>query len=137
MALRNLTEEEQACVFEIVERLFASLQIPERGNAVDLPMPVVLEASDDFYSKQMSGPRTSGIVRPARPASSGDIVVSVDAWQEALTEMLIVAYPVLAPVERLTAAKVITDLLIAVGVPTRAAAFYPPSVVTSSTSLDG
>ena len=132
-----LSEEEQACVFEVVDRLFSSLQIPARGPAVDLPMPVVLETSADFYSKQMAGPHTSGIVRPARPASSDDIVVSVDAWQEAMLEMIVVAYPALAPVERLTAAKVLTDLLVAIGVPARAAAFYPAGVVSSATALDG
>jgi len=132
-----LNEEEQVCVIEIVDRLFTSLQIPLRGESSDLPMPVALEAADGFYSRQMEGPRSSGIVRPARPASSDDIVVSVEAWQEALLEMIVVAYPNLSPVERLTAAKIVTDLLIAVGVPNRNAVYYPADVVRTSTSLDG
>ncbi|MCP4792030.1 MAG: hypothetical protein GY882_01640 [Actinomycetia bacterium] len=131
-----LTDAEQVCVIEIVDRMFTSLSVPQRGNPVDIPMSLALEAADGFYSRQLAGPRNSGVVRPVRHVVDGDMVVSVDAWCESLVGMVIVAYPDLTPAERLAAAKIVTDLLVAVGVPDRAANYYPADVLRVANQLD-
>lgn len=124
-----LSEEEQFQVISIVRRLLEALRIPERGNPHSLPAAVALEAASGFYTVQLTHARSAGAVRAVRPVSSGDMVVSAESWRDALVGMITGAYPDLAPEERLVTSKVMADLLAALGVPDRAAAFFPDTVV--------
>lgn len=124
-----MSEMEQLQVIGFVRRLLEVLQIPERGNPRVLPAPVALELAAGLYTVQLAGPRTSGVRRVVRRANKTDMVVSVDAWRDALLGLVTCAYTDLAPEERLAAAKVFTEILVGLGVPDRAAAFFPEEVV--------
>jgi hypothetical protein len=125
----HLSEEEQFQVITVVRQVLEALRIPERGAAHSLPAPVALEIASAYYTVQLSHARNSGAVRPVRQAQAGDMVVSAEAWRDAIVGMISSAYPDLAPEERLFTAKVVADLLAALGVPYRAAAFFPDAVV--------
>lgn len=101
-----------------------------------MPAPVALEIACGFYTRQLDGPRISGVERPIRHINEHDAVVSLEAWRESLLAMLLTAHPDLTPNERLITAKVLADLLHAVGVPARAAAFFPDDVVRLSRQID-
>jgi hypothetical protein len=132
----HLTDEEQFYAIDIINRLLASLDIPDRSLPEVLPTPIVLEMASAIYSTQLAGPRISGIIRPIRHSTTTDIVVSIEAWVEALLAMITTAYPDMTPNERFVSAKVLTDLLDAIGVPDRAALFYPDDVVRVSSVVD-
>jgi hypothetical protein len=132
----HLTEEEQVHVLDIVNRLLDSLAIPERGQPQLLPPQLLLEMSAGLYSSQLAAPREVPITRTVRLAAPGDIVVSIEAWVEALLSMLTTAYPDLSPTERIVTAKVLADLLDAIGVPDRAAVFFPDDVVRAALEVD-
>lgn len=132
----HLTDEEQFYSIDIVSRLLRSLDIPERSEPSVLPTPLVLEMSSQIYSTQLAGPRVSGIIRPIRQTNPDDIVVSIEAWVAALLAMFTTAYPDLTPTERIVTAKVLTDLLDGIGVPDRAAVFFPDNVVRISKDID-
>ena len=131
-----LSDEEQIHVLDIVNRMLESLSIPERGPAAILPSPLVLEMSSGIYSTQLAGPRVSGVVRPVRVVTAADMVVSVEAWAASLLAMLTTAYPDLSPVESLVTTKILSDLLDAIGVPDRAAAFFPDDVIRTAHEVD-
>lgn len=133
----HLTEDEQVHVIRIVADFLDQLAIPERGEPQSLPAPVVLELTAGYYTTQMSGPRSSGLIRPVRRTHSGDIVVPLETWRESLLALVTVAYPDLDPAERLIASKTMTDLLAAIGLPERAASFFPDDVVRTAKTLDG
>lgn len=124
-----LSDEEQYLITDIVNRLLVSLRIPERSAATELPPAVALEFKSGFYSALIAGPRTSGRTRPVSFVSQDDIIVSVESWRQAFLDMLLISYPDLEPIERLVTAKALTEILVAIGVPNRAAAFYPDAVV--------
>lgn len=132
----RLTDEEQFFTFDIVARLLDSLDIPFRSEPDELPSAVLLEVSSSMFSVQLSSPRDSGLARPVRQVSHGDMVVSVEAWRNALLGLLTTAYPDLDPTERMVAAKVFDDLLVAIGVPHRAAVFFPDEVVRAYSTTD-
>lgn len=120
-----LSDEEQYQVIGILRRLLTTLRIPQRGEPVELPVPLVLEVDSAFYSVALDAAQN----RPVRPVDAADIVVSVETWRDALLSMLLVAYPDLRPEERLVAAKIFDDLLTALGVPDRAAVAFPDTVI--------
>lgn len=124
-----LSEVEQLQVIGYVRRLLETLRIPERGVPRVVPAPVALEATSKFYTVALAGPRVSGWDRRIRPAAASDMVVSVEAWRDALLGLLTTAYPDLLPEEKLVAGTVFTELLLGLGVPQRAASFFPEEVV--------
>ena len=125
----HLTDHEQLATIDIVNKLLTRLNIPERGVPTSLPAPVALEVESGLYTIQLTHTRDSGLVRPVRAVHQGqDMVVSAEAWRDALTGMITSAYE-LTPPEKLFLASVVTDLLAALGVPNRAAAFFPDAVV--------
>jgi hypothetical protein len=130
----HLTEEEQFQVLVILRRLLKALQVPQRGVPVELPPAVVLELTSRFYTVGRSKPSDVGLQRRVRAISKGDLVASVEAWRDALLHMLITAYPDMDAAERLTAAKVFEDVLTALGVPNRAAAYLPDDVIRAHLS---
>lgn len=132
----NLTDDEQVFAIGFVNRLLELLHIPDRADPAALPVPVVLEVSAQVYTTQLSSARENDLVRPVRAVRQGDVFVSVETWVEALLALMTSAYPDLDPSERLVAAKVLRDLLDAIGVPDRAASFIPDDVVRISRDVD-
>ncbi len=126
-----LSEEEQAQVIRIIRQLLVDLRIPERGAPREVPAPLSLEVHASFYTTTLAQPRQSGAPRPVRAATSNDLTVSIEAWRDALLGLITVAYPDLEPLERLEVARTLHDLLAALGVPARAAAFFPSEVIAA------
>lgn len=131
-----LTDEEAFAVTDIVRKVLANLRIPERGTPAVLPTPLAQEAAAGYYALALAAPRESGVVRTPRPATSNDVVVSVESWREAIVGMFTTAYPDLSADERVMLTKVFHDLLIAIGAPQRAAAFVPDVVVDAYRSVE-
>lgn len=132
----HLTDEEQVHVLDIVNRLLDRLDIPDRSEPVVIPTPLAMEMSSGYYSTQLAGPRESGLVRPVRQTAHADMVVSVEAWCESLLSMLTTAYADLDSYERIGTAKILADLLDAIGVPDRAAAFFPDDLLRVAREVD-
>jgi hypothetical protein len=125
----HLTEEEQAPTLQILRRLMDALDIPGRSTPDSVPAGVALEADARVYSEVLAGARSTGIIRPIRPAGDADPFVPLETWVQALVTMLTSAYPELNPVERVKAMTVFTELLVAIGVPERAVYCYPDEVL--------
>lgn len=125
----HLSDMEQLQVIGYVRRLLTALRIPERGDPVVVPAAVALEAASGFYTVALNSPRESNLTRNVRGVSEDDMVVSVDAWRDALLGLITTAYPDLLPEEKLVAGAVLTDILLGLGVPQRAASFFPDAVV--------
>ena len=132
----HLTDEEQFHTLDIIGRLLESLDIPDRSTPKQISPSLMLEVTASVYSTQLHGPRSSNLVRPVRAAVPSDIVVSVEAWCEALLSMITTAYPDLTPTERIVTAKILTDLLDALGAPDRAASFFPDDVIRAALDVD-
>ena len=132
----NLTDDEQVFAIGYVDKILDLVNIPDRGDPAELPVPVVLEVSAGIYTAQLASARENNLLRPVRPVRKGDVYVSVETWVEALLSMLTTAYPDMIPTERLLAAKALRDLLDAIGVPDRAASFLPDDVVRISRDVD-
>lgn len=130
-----LTYEEQFACAKIVRSLLTKLRIPERGQPKYLPMPVVQEVYAHFYSTALES-SLSGLPRPARRAHEDDCVTSLEAWRSALENMVVQAYPDLSAHERMLLAKVLNDLLAAIGIPDRAASHFPDAVLRAHREID-
>ena len=135
-AALHLTEEEQSQVMIITGNLLDMLNIPTRGEAAFLPNPVALEVSCSFYTTLLNSPRDSGRRRPVRVHADNELVVSIEAWRDALVGMLTTAYPDLRPEERMVATRVMHDMLAGLGVPDRAASHFPDSVIRVARQTD-
>jgi hypothetical protein len=129
-----LTVEEQFAVAHIIGKLLDALRIPDRSVPAHLPMPVVQEMFASYYSIQLE--ETTKSFRPVRPITSADCVSSIEAWRSALEDMVTTAYPDLSTEERMLLAKVLNDLLAAIGVPNRAPAYFPDAVLKAHRELD-
>lgn len=132
----NLTDDEQVFAIGFVNKLLDFIQIPDRGDPVALPIPVVLEVSAQVYTTQLDSARGLDLVRPVRAVRQGDVQVSVETWVEALLSLVLTAYPEFSPAERLITAKSFRDLLDSIGVPDRAASFLPDDVVRIARDVD-
>ena len=124
-----LTYDEQTSVSTIVTGLFRKLNIPERGRVHTIPLNVSAEVLSGHYSEALAGSRALKGARIPKRTTPEMCNVSVEAWRAALETMIISAYPDLMPAERIFLAKVLTDLLKAIGVPYRASAFFPDAVI--------
>mgnify|MGYP007114255237 CR=1 FL=1 len=132
----HLTSEEQMYVIAAVDSILETLRIPDRSDCVVLPAPLALEIANKHFSNQMEGPLISGVCRPIRLAGTSDIVVSIETWREALVLLLTTAHEDITPVERMVTARAFVEILDAIGVPDRAAAFFPDDVVRLSRVMD-
>jgi hypothetical protein len=130
-----LTDEEAYFCQDIVRNLLDTLNIPGRGPVAAIPVPLLSEAEHQTWSVHLHGSRDNLALHRPREVVAGDTVVGVDAWREALVGMLTAAYPDLDAYERLAVAKVFDDLLVALGVPGRAARFLPENVVRAHLML--
>jgi hypothetical protein len=131
----HLTDEEQAHVIVVLRDLLAAVRVPDRGEPVELPAALALEVTSNFFTVSLAGPRDNRTERPVRFADRTDLVVSLEAWRDALMGMLLVAYPDLLPVEKLLLSKYFTELLTGIGVPARAPEFLPSEVVNAHRRL--
>lgn len=122
---------EQFFVIDIVGRLLDHLNIPDRAVAASLPSPVALEVRSGFYTVALGGSAEMSQGRRPRAVGRHDVTASVDAWRHALLAMFIAAYPDLQAHERMVAAAILDDLLVAVGLPGRAATCHPDEVVAA------
>lgn len=132
----RLSEDEQYYCASMLVQLLDHLDIPARGAPAQVPAAVALEAESGFYTVALYGPRDSGVTRPVREVGEGDIPVSIEAWRQMLLSMATAAYPDLAPIDRMLAAKVFTDILVGIGVPQRAASAYPEGLVRAYHETD-
>lgn len=132
----HLTDDEQYFSSDYLTKVLAVLRIPDRGDPVTLPISVLLELTAQVYSTQLASSRTNQYLRPVRAAATNDIVVSIEAWTEAFIAMLHTAYDDLLPEERMMAARLFTDLFVAIGAPDRAASFLPDDVVRVARDVD-
>lgn len=125
----HLTDEEQFDVIRIVSTVVRQLNIPERGEPAELPVPLVLEVGAGFYANQITSTLDSGIARPIRALHTGDQTVPVEIWAQSIVSLFTTAYPDLDGVERMYLTKSFVDLLAAIGVAERAPVFLPADVV--------
>ena len=132
----HLTEEEQFHVLDMVLRLLITLDIPDRSDPLVIPAPLALEISAAVYTTLLDSQRRAGVQHPARLSTRHDIVVSIEAWCESLTSLLTVAYPDISPEERLITHGIFAAILDALGVPDRAATFFPDEVVRAARTID-
>lgn len=130
----GLSDEELYFTTVIVRKLLEGLNIPERHPADILPIAVTQEAFAGVFSTQLHAPRNAGVQRIVRAVDETDTVVTLEAWRQAVMTLLLVSYPDLDPGERMWATSTIDDLLLALGVPARAAAFFPDEVVRAHAS---
>ena len=124
-----LTDEEQFHIIQIINKLLKGLDIPNRGGCLCLPSAVALEVESAFYTILLQGNKNRSEQQGARSVASSDLVVSLDTWRDALTSLIFNSYDNLTPEEKLFAAKTFGDLLAALGVPERAAAYFPDTVL--------
>lgn len=132
----GLTSVELFEVSKALRALFEFLRIPERTGDLPrvLPIPLVMEMSNGFYSRKLADVLEGRAVEVApMAAAEGDQVVSAEVWRASLMNLLETAYPDLLPEERLGADKVFGDIIGSLGVPHRRARFLPIDVqVTNS-----
>jgi len=126
-----LTENEEFHTIKILSDLLAALNIPDRSTPAIIPSSVALEAKSSFYTINLDGSRKSERDRLPRVVYDGDTIVSQEAWRDMFVNMLVTAYPDLSPEERVLISKIFSDLLTALGVPERMAAYFPDDVVKS------
>lgn len=129
-----LSDEEMYFTTVIVRKLLEGLRIPERHPADILPIAVTQEACAGVFSTQLHAHRAAGVSRIARAVASDDTVVTLEAWRQAIMTLILVSYPDLDPMERMWATGTVDELLLALGVPARAAAFFPDEVVRAHAS---
>lgn len=130
-----LSEEELYFTTVIVKKLLEGLRIPERsGEGAVVPTAVAQEAHAGVFSTLVNSPRDAGFFKEARGVASGDTVVTLEAWRQALLGLITTGFPDLEPVEVVWATSTIDDLLLGLGVPNRAAAFFPDEVVRAHTT---
>ena len=122
-----LTDDEQFEVRRILQRLLEVLHVPDRGTPKVVPLGLRQEMMSGHYSESLVRVATA----PVREATPADCVASAEAWRTALEYMLLSAYPDMSADEVLLMRKVLTDLLAAIGVPTRVAAFFPEAVMAA------
>ncbi len=130
-----LSPEEQYASTKIITGLLDRLNIPDRGQPLVIPMPVVQEMHANYYSTALDTVN-SGLPRQTRFVNNQDCVTSLEAWRSALEGMILQAYPDLSGDQRLLLAKVLNDWLAAVGIPNRAASFLPAQVLRAHRDLD-
>lgn len=123
----SLTDDEQFEVRRIVKMLLEALRVGGRPAPAVVPLLVRQEMMSGHFSSSLDRANPP----PVRPVTGRDCVASAEAWRTPLEAMLLTAYPDLSPDEVLLMRKVFSDLLAALGVPRRAAAFFPESVLAA------
>jgi hypothetical protein len=128
----NLTPEELAPAIRVVRALLERLDVPGRGEPVEIPAPLALEVDGGFYATQINAVYDSGLLRPVRKLGPRDIQYPIEVWCASLTSMFTKAYPGLDPIERVYLTKAFLDLLTSLGVPDRAPVYIPEDVARAA-----
>lgn len=131
-----LTDVEQIGAADVLGRLLERLRIDDRPAPTSIPAALALEIDANFYTIALTKARTVAAARPVRMAGPQDPRVSVEAWSNTFVSLLTQAYPSIEPIEAMLASKVIGDLLLALGVPDRAALHTPDDVMRSYHAID-
>lgn len=124
-ALR-LTGEERAFVGQIMLALLSALDIPDRSRPVSIPAAVAAEVGTGYHSERLQAlsPR-----QPPRAVQANDSAVTVATWSRAILGLLTSAYPDLGAEERQVADTALQGLLLGLGLPERAAGYFPDTVL--------
>ena len=131
----SLSEEELYFTTVIVKQLLEGLRIPERGGAGSIvPTAVAQEAHAGVFSTLVNTSRDAGLFKEPRGVEAGDTIVTLEAWRQALLGLITTGFPDLEPVEVVWATSTIDELLLGLGVPNRAAAYFPAEVVRAHTT---
>jgi hypothetical protein len=130
----QLSDEELFFTSQIVKRLLEALRVPERGVPAQIPAIVALEAESGVISEMINGVRSAGVPRMVRSVTPQDSAVTLEAWRQALLSMIVGAYPDLEPLEVAVATEILDELLSALGVPGRAALYFPDEVIRAHLS---
>lgn len=125
----NLTAEEQHHVNRIISVILDELDIPDRGDPVEIPVPIAMEVEGGFYSCQIHDAALSSEDRPVREVTEDDLTASPDVWRSSLVGLFTTAYPDLSGVERVWLSATIGELLGGIGVATRAPVWLSEDVV--------
>ncbi len=120
----GLDDAEQLGVLTVANQILDFLNIPDRGDPVEVPIQLATEAETGRYSARLG----SGAPRVVRTAADGGHILPISTWRVAIQRLFQAAYPDLDPLELLMAAKLLDDLLLALGLPDRAAVFTPDHV---------
>ena len=124
-----LTEVEQFGAIDAVNKMLGKLNIPERGHAFLIPASVAMEAESSYYTINMDNYQNGSQSRTPRVIISGDAVVSLDSWRDMFMNMITTSYPDLLPEEKLLLSSMFNTLLLSLGIPERAATYFPDDVV--------
>lgn len=131
----TLTDEEQYLTITILSKMFKAVNVPDRSQPKQLPAAIALEVNTGFYSRQTVASSEYSQTRSARKLQQGDLVASVESWRQALLNMILSAYPDITPDEKLFISKILNDLLVGLGLPMRAALYFPEDVVRAYQDL--
>jgi hypothetical protein len=132
----HLDDADQLMVIETTNNLLDRLDIPGRSDPQAIPAPLALELTSSYYSRSINSARNTTFVYPSRVTNDSDIVVSVTAWCDMMLALLLTSYPDITPIERLVIVKVFSTVLDALGVPDRAASFYPDEILRVALEVD-
>lgn len=135
-AVWHLTEEEQVYVTGILGVILDRYSIPGRSDPAELPQSLMMELQGSYWTTQLTSHTDVGLVRPVRPAASGQSY-PLEVWRAALLNQITVAYPDIEqdPMELLGITADLTELLAAIGVPDRAPSYLPEEVVRAARSV--
>lgn len=130
----SLTPMEEPPTIRAIQNLLSELNIPDRADAPSLPAAVALEVTSSHFTIQFSSPRRADLMRPPRRTSPSDIPVSLETWRQGFVSLITSAYD-LSAMELLLTATVFNDILTELGVPNRAASYYPEEVLRAYQEL--
>lgn len=127
----NLSPMEQIGTLDVVNKILKKVNIPDRSLPSNLPAPVSFEAESGIFSAQLSNARNISKSYESHPVTGSDMVISAEAWRDALVGLIITSYPDLTADEKLFLNIGFTDLLDSLGIPERKAYFFPQTVITA------
>lgn len=124
-----LTDVEMYHSIDSLNKILSKLQIPERGGSVMIPASVAIEAESSFYTRSINNLEGNNKFRIPRVNIENDMIVSIDSWRDMFVNMFIITYPNMLAEEKLLLSSFFNTLLLALGVPDRAASYFPDDVV--------
>jgi hypothetical protein len=124
----HLSEEEVLLTASIFGDLLDRIDVPGRGEPDEVPAALALEVSASLYSSGLAPQRPE--LPSTRAMAANTVAVRLEDWRDALSRMIFRAYPDLRPEERLFTVKVLDELLLALGLPTRLPCHLPEDVIS-------
>lgn len=127
----RLSPMEQMGTLDVVNKILKATRIPDRAVAQTLPAPLSFEIASGIFSNQLATARNLNQNYDSIPVGSGDMVISAEAWRDALVGLILTSYPDLTADEKLYINVGFTNLLESLGIPQRRAYFFPQTVITA------